>query len=180
MTGWYFRANSVTAPGVFVGRSREDIRATTDADEMYAGALVYASLTMAYYTTEKAGAGLKFYLNAVMKVGDGNRLSQTRDEASEFGAMPLQFGTFQPSPTPPGAAAFVDSHSFAAQYPGYQYPQPHQQQPQAAPGWPQMPQAAPGWPQEQPQAAPGWPQVQPSQQQYPPQYQHYGAGNHPF
>ena len=98
--GFFIRANSTQRPWLGVGRER---RPPVDDDEIYAGCLVYVGLTANAYSfkDKKSGnelRGVKWYLNSVLKVGDGPRLAGRVDGAKDFeGVMDsIQFQFQQP------------------------------------------------------------------------------------
>lgn len=164
--GLFLRANSTQRPWLGVGRER---RPPQDSEEIYAGCLVYVGLTAsAYQFKDDKGMevrGVKWYLNSVLKVGDGPKLSGRVDSSKDFDGV-------------------MDGIQFQ-----FQQPQAPQQQagvypPQQMPGYP--PQQMPGYPQQQPmpqgyvpqQAAFQPPQMvggYPPQTQMPPGYPPQGA-----
>jgi len=89
--GFFISANSTQKPAVVIGNPAV---AATDPDQLYAGCIVYANLTPAWYENESKG--VKWYLNSVWKVGEGPRLTIERDPSSDFahlmGVVPVSVG----------------------------------------------------------------------------------------
>lgn len=79
----YIRANSKTAPGVIKGRARTPV---TDPSEVYSGCYVIAQLTAAPYDME-GNKGVKFYLNHIWKIADGEPLSGSESAEEAFEDM---------------------------------------------------------------------------------------------
>ncbi len=65
----------------------EDVNEVTiaNADVIYPGCFVQVAVALGFYVNDKTGQkGTKFYLKAVQKVGDGERLVQAKDYRSVF------------------------------------------------------------------------------------------------
>lgn len=158
--GFFIRANSTQRPWLGVGRER---RPPVDDDEIYAGCLVYVGLTAnAYQFKDKKNGnelrGVKWYLNSVLKVGDGPRLAGRVDGAKDFeGVMDnIQFQFQQPDPVQQAGMT--------------QYAPPQQMMP---PGYPPQgfapPAAMTGYPPQQMMPPQGYPPQQMVPPGYPPQ-----------
>lgn len=144
--GYFIRANSKNKPGLFLGRELVPI---VDAEDLYAGSIVYAAVTAAAYDMDKS-RGVKFYINSVLKVADGPRLAPARDGKNYFEGMvdQIQFNLAAPQmPQMPGFPAQQMPVNQPMQYlpPATVYP--GQQQPQMPQGYPQQPQGYPQQPQ---------------------------------
>jgi len=147
--GFFVSANSSQKPAVVVGNPPV---AVVDPEELYAGCIVYANLTPAWYDNESKG--VKWYLNSVWKVGEGPRLAVERDPSSDFahlvGVVPVSVG----QPVAPPAADMPPwmQQQVAPQMPPQpQYQTVNQQYGQVPPGY----AAAP--PVQQYQMPPGMP-----------------------
>ncbi len=81
---FYIAANRKTAPGV-VGRDRKPI---INQDEFYSGCYGYISMTLAPYLVN-GKAGIKAYLNHVMKTRDGERLGGCSTAEYDFADIVL-------------------------------------------------------------------------------------------
>jgi hypothetical protein len=147
--GFFISANSTQKPAVVIGNPPV---AAVDPDELYAGCIVYANLTPAWYDNESKG--VKWYLNSVWKVGEGPRLAVEKDPTSDYahliGVVPITVG----HPVAPPAAEMPPW--MQQQVAPQTLPQPHYQtatQPygQVPPGY----AAAP--PQQQYAMPPGMP-----------------------
>jgi len=76
----FIRANSTTQPGVVKGTKKTPV---TDPDDIYAGCYVIAQLTAAPFDME-GNKGVKFYLNHIWKIGDGEPLAGFESAESAF------------------------------------------------------------------------------------------------
>lgn len=81
----YLSANGKTAPGV-VGRDRKPI---TDPNEFYSGCYGYISMTFVPYLVN-GKAGIKAYLNNVMKTREGERLGGRSGAEFDFADVALE------------------------------------------------------------------------------------------
>ena len=156
--GFFLRANSTQRPWLGVGADR---RPPVDDDEIYAGCLVYVGLTAnAYQFKDKKNGnelrGVKWYLNSVLKVGDGPRLAGRVDGAKDFEGVinDIQFQFQQPDFTQQsGMTQYAPPQQMAGYPPQMMLP----------PG--QAPQQM-GYPPQQMMPPQGYP---PQQMGYPPQ-----------
>lgn len=78
--GFFFSARSMSKPQVLVGNPPLPC---TDPAEIYPGAIVYVSVNAGTYDSE-GNRGVKWYLNAILKVADGPRLAPERDATDDF------------------------------------------------------------------------------------------------
>jgi hypothetical protein len=103
--GFFFSAKTGEQykPDVLVGNPPV---VATDPDQVYAGAIVYCTIKAGTYD-EGGNQGVKWYLNSVLKVGDGPRLAGDRDAASDYADILASMPVSQPAPVyaPPGYAA---------------------------------------------------------------------------
>ena len=145
-SGWMFRANSKSRPELFVCRTKGHLVPAIETD-LYPGCHVYATIRASFYSLQGENnvpvKGVKFYLNGVCKVGDGQRMGGGPVDAAEtFSATDMQIMAFDAAPTP-GFEGIPSTP--AAPAPPWQ-----QQAPAAAPP------AGPGY------VIPGWPSNAPS------------------
>jgi hypothetical protein len=108
--GFFFSAKSIADPNkpqnkpdVLIGNPPVH---ATDPDQVYAGALVYCTVK-AYAYDNGGNQGVGWFLNSVLKVGDGPRLAGDRDAASDYADILASMPVSQPAPVyaPPGYAA---------------------------------------------------------------------------
>ncbi len=80
--GFFFtaRTGAKYAPQIFVGNPPQPC---TDPTAFYAGAIVYVNLNCGSYDNS-GNKGVKFFLNSVLKVADGERLAPLRNAADDF------------------------------------------------------------------------------------------------
>jgi hypothetical protein len=156
-------------PGVFTGNPPQ---AVVDPAAVYSGAIVYVSLTAGDYN-QSGNQGIKWYLNHVLKVGDGPRLVGERSGADDFAGVlseipvtPVAHGiptlqmpqpaapVYSPPTAPPGYSAppayppQAYGQPAAAVPPAFAPPQQYGAPPQgyAQPAYQQPPM--PGFPQQ--------------------------------
>jgi len=136
-----------TPPGIFIRPSSSqppkpvvgDPPRLASEEEMYSGCFVYANLNPSSFTNK--GRGLKWYLNGIWKVADGERLTPERDPVSGFthllGKVQTQYRSEAPAgmqaPPQMGQMPPAYPHQPQQQYPPQQYaqqpPMPGYQQP---------------------------------------------------
>lgn len=157
--GFFFSAKTGEQyrPDVLIGNPPV---VATDPDQVYAGAIVYCTIKAGTYD-EGGNQGVKWYLNSVLKVGDGPRLAGERDAAADYAdilanmpvtqqsAPQMQFTASQPmapgAPVyPPQAYGQPAAPVAPASYPPQQYGVPPQGY--APPAFQQPPM--PGFPQQ--------------------------------
>ena len=95
--GFFVRANSVSRPTVRKRQPDGSFVDVTDEEEAYAGVIVACNLYAAGYDIkEKAARGVKFYLNQVILVRNGERLGRAEPDPQDlFGESLSQMG-FEP------------------------------------------------------------------------------------
>ena len=91
----FVRTNSQSAPGIVVGPKRS---ICTNPDEFYPGAIVIAELTARAYDIS-GSRGVKFFLNNIWKIRDGERLVKAANVADTFAGVELDADAFGSSTT---------------------------------------------------------------------------------
>lgn len=91
----FVRTNSQSAPGIVVGPKRS---ICTNPDEFYPGAIVIAELTARAYDIS-GSRGVKFFLNNIWKIRDGERLVKAANVADTFAGVDLDADAFGSSTT---------------------------------------------------------------------------------
>jgi len=86
----FVRTNSQSAPGIIVGPKRS---ICTDPNEFYPGAVVIAELTARAYDIS-GSRGVKFFLNNIWKIRDGERLVKAANVADTFSSIELDADAF--------------------------------------------------------------------------------------
>lgn len=157
--GFFFSARSghEYKPAALVGNPPVP---ATDPDQIYAGAIVYCTVKAGTYDNG-GNQGVKWYLNSVLKVGDGPRLAGDHDPTDDYADILANMPVSQPAApaygmppmAPPGYGQppqFQAPPAYAPpmaqpQYPAYgvppmqqQYAQPPQFQSPPMPGYPQQ------------------------------------------
>lgn len=157
--GLFLRTKSTQKPVCIKGPDQQP----ADTEDMYAGAIVYASVTAYPYSFDNGmNNGIGWFLNNVWKCAEGPRLASRVDITEEFASVAGQI-EFNMAP-PQGGPAMPPMHPMQTMPAGYpQMPAPGyppQAPPFAAPGYPQMPPTGyppqappPGYPPQMP----GWP-----------------------
>jgi hypothetical protein len=119
--GFFFSARSSARfpPKVYVGNPPQPC---TDPEAFYAGAIVYVNLNCGAY--DKGGnRGVKFFLNSILKVADGERLVPLRSGSDDFAEI---LGLLSQMPVAPPAQQFAPpAQQFAP--PAQQFAPPAQQ-----------------------------------------------------
>lgn len=155
--GFFFSAKTGEQykPDVLIGNPPV---VATDPDQVYAGSIVYCTVRAGTYD-EGGNTGVKWFLNSVLKVGDGPRLAGERDAASDYADvlanMPVTQQMAPPtyaSPAgyaPPAYPPQAYGQPAAPAAPAYAPPQQYGMPPQgyAAPPAFQSP-PMPGYPQQ--------------------------------
>ena len=88
----FVRSNSKQAPGAVKGPSRT-VCTVEDAKEFYPGAIVIAELNASAFDYQ-GNKGVKFYLNQIWKVDDGEKLVAEREAGAAFEGMDLDADAF--------------------------------------------------------------------------------------
>jgi len=91
----FVRCNTTEPPGLVKGPRREECR---DADEFYPGAIVIAELSASAYNVS-GSKGVKFYLNSVWKIRDGERLAPKRSAGDAFKDVQVDAAAFGEEPS---------------------------------------------------------------------------------
>ena len=86
----FVRTNSQSAPGIVVGPKRS---ICTEPDEFYPGCVVIAELTARAYDIS-GSRGVKFFLNNIWKIRDGERLVKAASVADTFASVDLDADAF--------------------------------------------------------------------------------------
>jgi len=173
-TGLYVRVNTRQKPSVLKrDLATQQFVPVTDPEEAYAGVIVGAALNASAFEIKGPGGsitsrGVKFYINQVILIRNGERLGREPASAEETFGADLQQMQFEPIESTAQVAVAQHLHTGVAPMPNYGLPTPPQVQPQYAPV--QMP----GYPPVQPQAAVQMPQMpatppMPGYPGYPPQ-----------
>ena len=103
--GWFLRTKSDSRPKCYVGQNRIE----ANADDMYAGAIVYVSVTALPYDNQTGGKGIYWALNGVLKVADSVRLGGSGTGVEDFQNIPAsEFNLATPE-------QYLDAQVFAGQ-----------------------------------------------------------------
>lgn len=86
----FVRTNTQSAPGIVVGPKRT---ICTEPAEFYAGAIVIAELTARAYDVS-GSRGVKFFLNNIWKIRDGEPLVKGHSVADTFAGVELDADAF--------------------------------------------------------------------------------------
>lgn len=90
----FVRTNTQSAPGLVVGPKRT---IATDTEAWYPGCIVIAELTARAYDIS-GSRGVKFFVNSVWRIRDGERLVKAANTADTFGGVELDADAFGASP----------------------------------------------------------------------------------
>lgn len=91
----FVRTNTQSAPGLVVGPKRS---IATDPEAWYPGCIVIAELTARAYDIS-GSRGVKFFLNNVWRIRDGERLVKSANVGDTFGGVELDADAFGSSTT---------------------------------------------------------------------------------
>jgi len=130
--GFFFSAKSIVDPTK--PNSRPDVLignppvVVTDPDVVYAGAIVYCNIK-AYAYDNGGNQGVGWFLNSVLKAGDGPRLAGERNAASDYADVMASIPVTQVPPAgfvPPAYTATTAPSGYSAPpaYPPQAYGQP--------------------------------------------------------
>jgi len=86
----FVRTNSQSAPGIVQGPKRS---ICTDPDVFYPGCIVIAELTARAYDIS-GSKGVKFFLNNIWKIRDGERLVKAANTADTFANVDIDAAAF--------------------------------------------------------------------------------------